>query len=730
MLEQVGVACLIGAGDTRTGLLVMIGVATANIPLAWGLGFGFGGLPALGFVGIALGTSLSHVLGCVLVLAILAAGRYGLRLELHRFRPNFDLIVRLLRVSVPAAFDNLTLVAGQLWFLSLVNQLGEVAIAAHGIALRWEALGYLSGTAFGTAAMSLVGQNLGARRPDLAKRSGWLAFGLGAAMMSTMGVVFFTLAWWMFYLCAPDKPAIIEAGVPALRLVAFAMPGLAATIVLLAALRGAGDTRVPVLFTLIGFFAVRIPLAYLLIRPTVTLPGDVVVTGAGLGLIGAWLAMFVDIYVRGVVLPLPLRPRRVAEDEGMTCDQARRASKGEVADRSTVLARPSSPLLARRARTVWNTGMPPIRIVLAKVGLDGHDRGIKVVARGLRDAGMHVIYAGLWQTPEAVVRMVADEDADWLGLSLLSGAHLVLVPRVMELLQARPGSMPASSSAASFPRRTCRSCTRWASPTSSGPAPRSTRSSPISSRARSRMLADLLTRYAAGDRRALARLLTLVAERRIAGRDRRVSGQTATKVAADRRHHRGGRRRQEHAGRPAARPSPAGRQDGGRARLRSAKSADRRRPARRRRPHERVGRRRPLRPQPRRSRRPGGHRAASRPDAAPARRLRLRSACWSRRSGPARGTPCCAITSTAPVVLLQPHAGDDLQWEKAGLVEIADILVVHKADLAGAEHTAAQLAAMLSLSSRPAPPIVLVSSVQGTGIEELWRLLSAAPSRG
>ena len=77
----------------------------------------------------------------------------------------------------------------------------------------------------------------------------------------------------------------------------------------------------------------------------------------------------------------------------------------------------------------------PIRIVLAKVGLDGHDRGIKVVARALRDAGMHVIYAGLWQTPEAVVRTVADEDADWLGLSLLSGAHMTLVPRVLDLLK-------------------------------------------------------------------------------------------------------------------------------------------------------------------------------------------------------------------------------------------------------------------------------------------------------
>jgi methylmalonyl-CoA mutase cobalamin-binding domain/chain len=77
----------------------------------------------------------------------------------------------------------------------------------------------------------------------------------------------------------------------------------------------------------------------------------------------------------------------------------------------------------------------PARVVLAKVGLDGHDRGIKIVARALRDAGFHVIYAGLWQTPEAVVRAVGDEDADWLGLSLLSGAHMTLVPRVMQLLR-------------------------------------------------------------------------------------------------------------------------------------------------------------------------------------------------------------------------------------------------------------------------------------------------------
>ena len=78
----------------------------------------------------------------------------------------------------------------------------------------------------------------------------------------------------------------------------------------------------------------------------------------------------------------------------------------------------------------------PLRIVLAKVGLDGHDRGVKVVSRALRDAGFHVIYPGLWQAPEAVVRTVADEDADWLGISLLSGTHMTLVPRIMEMLRA------------------------------------------------------------------------------------------------------------------------------------------------------------------------------------------------------------------------------------------------------------------------------------------------------
>ena len=77
-----------------------------------------------------------------------------------------------------------------------------------------------------------------------------------------------------------------------------------------------------------------------------------------------------------------------------------------------------------------------IRVVVAKVGLDGHDRGAKVVARALRDAGMEVVYTGLHQTPEQVVAAVVEEDAQAIGLSVHSGAHLTIFPRVVELLRA------------------------------------------------------------------------------------------------------------------------------------------------------------------------------------------------------------------------------------------------------------------------------------------------------
>ena len=90
--------------------------------------------------------------------------------------------------------------------------------------------------------------------------------------------------------------------------------------------------------------------------------------------------------------------------------------------------------------TASSAGQGPIRIVVAKPGLDGHDRGAKIVARALRDAGHEVIYTGLHQTPEQIVETAIQEDADLIGLSVLSGAHMTLFKRLLELLAERDAS--------------------------------------------------------------------------------------------------------------------------------------------------------------------------------------------------------------------------------------------------------------------------------------------------
>lgn len=303
MIEQAGLACLVGAGDTRPTLWVLGGVALLNMPLAWICFHGLGPVPGFGFQGIALGTALSHTCGGIAVLLLLARGRAGLRLKFRQMMPNLALIRRLLRISIPATVDTLSICICQLWFLAMVNQLGDVASAAHGIAIRWESLGYLSGHAFATAAAALVGQNLGARRPDEAARCGWISWGVGCSVMAVMGSIFYLFAPAMFELLCPTRhqQEVIAAGVPILRLVAFAMPALACIIIFTGALRGAGDTRLPMIVSWIGFLVVRIPLAYYLMYSSFSLGGLGTFTGLGMGLFGAWLAMFADLMTRGAL---------------------------------------------------------------------------------------------------------------------------------------------------------------------------------------------------------------------------------------------------------------------------------------------------------------------------------------------------------------------------------------------------------------------------------------------
>src|SRR5439155_23214347 len=143
-----------GVGNQRTGTWVLGGVAIINVPLAWLFHHGGGPIPAMGFTGIALGTAVSQMIGGLAVLVLLIRGRAGLRLKMRWLRPDFSLLRRLMRISVPAGLDSLMLAVGQLFFLAVINRLsaepnGVHSVAAHGIALRCEAISFLLGTAFG-----------------------------------------------------------------------------------------------------------------------------------------------------------------------------------------------------------------------------------------------------------------------------------------------------------------------------------------------------------------------------------------------------------------------------------------------------------------------------------------------------------------------------------------------------------------------------------------------------
>ncbi len=287
MLTHVGPACLRGAGDTVSGMIAMVSVNIVNVILSWALVLGWGPLPKLGWQGLAIGTAVGHAVGGLIMLVFFLRGRAGIRLRVTLLRPQIDLIRRMLRIGIPGGSDIVSIILLHLWFVSIVFSLGMVASAAHGIAVRIESLAYLPGTAFQVAAATLAGQYLGAGEPRQATRAVVMACLAGGCLVSLAGVVLYAAAGGLVQLFVrPEEHEVIRQAVPLLRIVSVSMPALALSMILTGALRGAGDTRWPFLFTLIGFLGVRIPGAYLLTMVFAW------------GVEGAWYAMVADIFVR------------------------------------------------------------------------------------------------------------------------------------------------------------------------------------------------------------------------------------------------------------------------------------------------------------------------------------------------------------------------------------------------------------------------------------------------
>ncbi len=291
-------AALRGAGDTRTPMAVNIIVNLTNVFVSWTLIFGHFGLPALGIIGAGTATSLARATGGLLIVYLLCSNQLILRLNWRRLlHIDGSILKRLWNVGMPSGLERLINSTGQLLYVRQVSGLGTIAYATHALAMNVESLSFMPGQGFSTAASTLVGLNLGARRPAIAEKSAIITAQLGATIMGLAGVLFFLVPSLFLHIYTGDA-AIIALGVVALRIVALEQVPEAVGSVLSGALRGAGDTRAVLAVTMAGVWVVRLGLSPLLIQT------------AGMGAPGAWIAMLADWTFRATVLAIVFKSGR------------------------------------------------------------------------------------------------------------------------------------------------------------------------------------------------------------------------------------------------------------------------------------------------------------------------------------------------------------------------------------------------------------------------------------
>jgi putative MATE family efflux protein len=294
-------ATMRAAGDTRTPMLITLLVNGLNIALAAVLIFGVAAMPGMGVRGAAIAAAVAQSVGGLAAFAVLFSGRHRLRLRWGGLsgRPFVDRmeILRILRVAAPNLAEAVVLRIGFILFTGIVGGLGAAAIAAHQIANAIESVSYMPGQGLATATAALVGQSLGARKPEIAalvvRRAG--LFGVG--IMLLMGACYALFGRQLAALYGAQGDVLMLAA-QAVRISALELPTLALYNIYSGALRGAGDTRSPMLVSLIGVIFFRVAVVWLL---TVQL---------GLGLAGVWLGTAIDWAGRAIVVYLLFRGGR------------------------------------------------------------------------------------------------------------------------------------------------------------------------------------------------------------------------------------------------------------------------------------------------------------------------------------------------------------------------------------------------------------------------------------
>ncbi len=254
---------------------------------------------ALGVPGAAMGTALAELIVVCIMLYYLLFKSPALHLRRdEKLKLSMEDMAKAFKIALPVGVEQTVMCGAQVVTTGIVSPLGSTAIAANSFAVTAESLCYMPGYGISSAATTLIGQSVGAKREDMTKRLGWLATFFGMLLMALSGALMYIFAPLMIGILSPDLE-IRELGTQILRIEAFAEPMFAASIVAGGVFRGAGDTLVPCIINFVSMWLVRIPLSAFL--------------APGLGLKGVWLAMCIELCVRGILFLLRLADKSFAD---------------------------------------------------------------------------------------------------------------------------------------------------------------------------------------------------------------------------------------------------------------------------------------------------------------------------------------------------------------------------------------------------------------------------------
>jgi putative MATE family efflux protein len=296
----VGNALLRGSGNTRTPLLLALFTNLINIVGDYVLIFGWGQIPALGVAGAAWATAGAQIIGAVLGLILIFSGQLALQVPLKRLLVwDSSLVRRIIRLSVPAALEELVYTISSLAGFFLIGRLGTAALAAHQVAITAESFSYMPGYGFAIAASTLTGQHLGAGDRDGAVQSGFLTARYSLIVMGITGAVFFLFPRVIARGFTSD-PNVVQLATICIRIAALEQMPIALEQVIAGSLRGAGDTRYPFLVSLLGNWVLRLPLVAL------------AVVVLELPIWSVWIITVFDFCLRSALLLLRYRGRQWA----------------------------------------------------------------------------------------------------------------------------------------------------------------------------------------------------------------------------------------------------------------------------------------------------------------------------------------------------------------------------------------------------------------------------------